>query len=149
MRILPFFLQVLTVLLLSTHLSVAAADTPAGLWQSIDDKSGKPRSLIRISESNGEFSAVVEKGLLATDTGDAVCDKCTDERKDQPIIGMTIANGLKKNGSKYDGGKILDPENGKIYKCKMTLNEAGNELEVRGYIGFSLLGRSQIWTRIE
>jgi uncharacterized protein (DUF2147 family) len=87
--------------------------------------------------------------LLPTDTGDAVCDKCTDERKGQPIIGMTIVNGLKKNGEKYDGGKILDPDNGKIYKCKMTLNKAGDELEVRGYIGFSLIGRSQTWKRIE
>lgn len=149
MHVLPFFLQALAALLLSTHLSIAATYTPVGLWQSIDDKSGQPRSLIRISENSGKLSAVVEKGLLATDTGNAVCDKCTDERKDQPIIGMIIANGLKKNGTKYDGGKILDPENGKVYKCKMTLNEAGNELEVRGYIGFSLLGRSQTWTRIE
>lgn len=149
MRALPFLLQTFAVLLLSTQLSFATTDTPAGLWQSIDDKSGKPRSLIRINENNGEYRAVVEKGLLPTDTGDAVCDKCTDERKNQPIIGMTIANGLKKNGDKYDGGEILDPDNGKIYKCKMTLNKAGDELEVRGYIGISLIGRSQIWKRIE
>jgi uncharacterized protein (DUF2147 family) len=149
MRVFTLFVQTFAILFLSTHLSFAATDTPAGLWQSIDDKSGKPRSLIRISESNGEYSAVVEKGLLPTDTGDAVCDKCTDERKGQPIIGMTIVNGLKKNGEKYDGGKILDPDNGKIYKCKMTLNKAGDELEVRGYIGFSLIGRSQTWKRIE
>jgi uncharacterized protein (DUF2147 family) len=127
----------------------AADATPAGLWKTIDDNTGKPRSLIRINENNGEFSAVVEKGLLETDTGDKVCDKCTDERKGQKIIGMTIAKGLKKNGSKYDGGEILDPDNGKIYKCKMTLNEAGDKLEVRGYIGISLIGRSQTWLRVE
>ncbi len=153
MRALPIILKTFSILLLTTILntpfSFAATDSPAGLWQTIDDKSGKPRSLVRINEHNGEYSATIEKGLLETDTGDAVCSKCTDKRKDQPIIGMTIANGLKKNGDKYDGGKILDPENGKIYKCKMTLNETGDELEVRGYIGISLLGRSQIWTRIE
>ncbi len=149
MRVLRFLFQSISILLLTTQLSFAATASPTGLWQSIDDKTNKPRSLIRISENGGEYSAVIEKGLLATDTGDAVCDKCTDERKGQRIVGMTIVKGMKENGDKYDGGKILDPENGKIYKCKMTLNEAGDELEVRGYIGISLLGRSQIWTRIE
>lgn len=149
MRILVAFIQIVAVLLMSMHLSFAASSTPAGLWQSIDDKTNKPRSLIRISEQNGEYSAVIEKGLLPTDTGDAICDKCKDERKNQPIIGMTIVKGMKQNGDKYDGGNILDPEEGKVYKCKMTLNEAGDELEVRGYIGISLLGRSQIWTRVE
>lgn len=127
----------------------ALAATPAGLWKSIDDKSGKPRSLIRISEQNGAYSAVIEKGLLATDTGDAVCDKCTDERKGQKIIGMTIVKGLKEKDGVYEGGEILDPENGKTYKCKMKLDDTGNKLEVRGFIGISLFGRSQIWTRVE
>ena len=149
MHLFKFVVHSFTILFLSSQLSFAATNSPTGLWQSIDDKSGKPRSLIRINENNGEYSAVVEKGLLATDTGDAICDKCTDERKDQPIIGMKIAEGLKKNGNKYDGGKILDPENGKVYKCKMTLNKSGDKLEVRGYIGISLLGRSQIWKRVE
>lgn len=149
MHTLSMTLKAFAILMFTSQLSLAAEMSLRGLWQSIDDESGKPRSLIRINETNGEYTAVVEKGLLATDTGDAICDQCTDERKDQPIIGMTIAKGLKKNGKKYDGGNILDPENGKVYKCKMTLNETGSELEVRGYIGFSLLGRSQIWKRIE
>jgi len=72
-----------------------------------------------------------------------------DERKGYKIVGMTIAEGLIKDGDEYNGDKILDPENSKIYKFKMTLNDARDELEVRGYIGFSLLGRSQIWKRIE
>lgn len=127
----------------------AAANTPAGLWKSIDDNSGKPRSLIRITEHNGEYSAVIEKGLLATDTGDAVCDKCTDARKGKRIIGMTIVEGIKLKGDSFEGGEILDPENGKTYRCKMKLDESGNKLEVRGYIGISLFGRSQIWTREE
>lgn len=129
--------------------TLALAATPTGLWKSIDDKTGKPRSLIRITESNGEYSAVVEKGLLATDTGEAVCDKCTDERKGQKIIGMTIVKGLKEKNGVYQGGEILDPDNGKTYKCKMKLDETGNKLEVRGFIGISLFGRSQTWTREE
>lgn len=149
MRFFKFVMHVFCALFLVSQLSYAATDSPVGLWQTIDDESGNPRSLVRINENNEVYSAVVEKGLLETDTGDAVCSKCKDERKDQPIIGMTIANGLKKNGDQYDGGKILDPDNGKVYKCKMKLNDAGDELEVRGYIGFSLLGRSQIWKRVE
>ena len=134
--------------------TITLAVSPAGLWKSIDDKTGKPRSLIRVNEANGTYSAVVEKGLRADDTGDALCDKCTDERKDQKIIGMTIAKNLKaKEGDnsnrEYHGGEILDPENGKIYKCKMKLSEDGNKLEVRGFIGVSLFGRSQTWTREE
>ena len=128
---------------------LAQAASLAGLWQSTDDKTGKPRSLIRISESNGEYSATIEKGLLATDTGEAVCEQCTDERKGQKIVGMTIARHLKQNGNVYEGGDILDPENGKIYKCKMTLNPNGNDVEVRGFIGISLIGRSQHWKRVE
>ncbi|MBF4990243.1 DUF2147 domain-containing protein [Methylophilus sp. QUAN] len=142
--------QLLAITLLMLPYAAHAADL-SGVWQTTDDKTGKPRSLVRIVETAGEYSAIVEKGLLATDTGDAVCDKCTDERKGQKIIGMTIAKHLKKstNSNVYDSGEILDPENGKTYKCKMTLSQNGNELEVRGFIGFSLLGRSQTWKRVE
>ena len=147
------FSKVLGVSLL-VFSTITLAASPAGLWKSIDDKTGKPRSLIRVNEANGTYSAVVEKGLRADDTGDALCDKCTDERKGQKIIGMTIAKNLKaKEGDnpnrEYQGGEILDPENGKIYKCKMKLSEDGNKLEVRGFIGVSLFGRSQTWTREE
>lgn len=150
MKTILSIINIFGLLMLVTQLSVAATiNTPVGLWQTLDDASGKPRSLIRIYEENGEYSGVIEKGLLATDTADAVCNKCTDERKGQRIVGMKIVQGLTKNGNQYDGGKILDPENGKLYQCKMTLNEASNEMEVRGYIGISLIGRSQIWKRIE
>lgn len=142
--------KLLFATLLLLPYALHAADL-SGLWQTTDDKTGKPRSLVRIVESGGEYSAIVEKGLLATDTGDAVCDKCSDERKGQKIIGMTIARHLKKSpqANLYENGEILDPENGKTYKCKMTLSANGNALEVRGFIGFSLLGRSQTWKRVE
>lgn len=136
-------------LMFVTNIVIASESTPAGLWKTIDDKTGKPRSLIRITEHDGEYSAVVEKGLLATDTGEAVCDKCTDERKGQKIVGMTIVKGIKKKGDNYEGGEILDPDNGKTYKCKMKLDSIGTKLEVRGFIGVSLFGRSQTWLREE
>ena len=135
--------------LVFSNIVIAENLSPVGLWKTIDDKTGKPRSLIRINESNGEYSATIEKGLLATDTGEAICDKCSDERKNQKLLGMTIVKGLKKNGPQYDGGEILDPDNGKTYRCKMKLDESGNSLEVRGFVGISLLGRSQIWNRVE
>ncbi len=142
--------RILCICLISmVQAAFAANSTPAGLWKSIDDNTGKPRSLIRISEHNGEYSAVVEKGLLPTDTGEAVCDKCTDARKGKRIIGMTIVEGIKHKGDSFEGGEILDPENGKTYRCKMQLDDTGNKLEVRGYIGISLFGRSQTWTREE
>jgi len=144
------FSQILCVCLLSiSNITLAANNTPAGLWKTIDDNTGKPRSLIRITETNGEYSAVIEKGLLASDTGDALCDKCTDERKGKRIIGMTIVNGIKQKGDDFEGGEILDPDNGKTYRCKMKLDSTGNKLEVRGYIGISLFGRSQTWLREE
>lgn len=142
--------HVLCVFLLCVaHIAFAANTTPAGLWKTIDDNTGKPRSLIRITENNGEYSAVIEKGLLPTDTGEAVCDKCTDERKGKRIIGMTIVKGIKQKDEHFEGGEILDPDNGKTYRCKMKLDQTGNKLEVRGFIGISLFGRSQTWLREE
>ena len=145
-----YVIHSLFVLMMSfSCFAFAAEPTPAGLWRTIDDNTGKPRSLVRITENQGTYSAVIEKGLLATDTNDAVCDKCTDERKGQRIIGMTIVNGIKLTKDGYEGGEILDPENGKTYRCLMKLDSSGKQLEVRGYIGFSLFGRSQIWSRVE
>ena len=126
----------------------AAAGSPAGTWRSIDDKTKQERSIIRISEEKGEFKGVVEK--LFDQPGDDpshLCKECKGERKDQPIIGMTILWGLKKDGDAWAGGEILVPHNGKVYRCKMTLSEDGKSLNVRGFIGISLIGRSQTWYR--
>jgi uncharacterized protein (DUF2147 family) len=138
--------------LASGLVGVAAAemDSPAGLWRTIDDKTGKERSLVRIVENNGVFEGKVEKIFeQADDDPDHLCKKCEGERKDKPIIGMTFLWGLKKDGDQYGGGEILDPKNGKIYRAKMRLTEGGRKLEVRGYIGLSLFGRSQTWLRLE
>jgi uncharacterized protein (DUF2147 family) len=126
------------------------ASSAVGLWKNIDDHTGKPKALIRITESNGELRGKIEK-LLRDPSQDQnpKCVKCQGELKDQPILGMTIINGMKKDGNEYNGGTILDPDNGKVYKSKMALIEDGKKLNVRGYIGVPMLGRTQTWVREE
>ncbi|CAG2149308.1 hypothetical protein D3C81_1266530 [compost metagenome] len=126
-----------------------AQATPAGTWKTIDDATGKPRGVIEISEKDGIYSGRLVKSLVETaESKPKVCDKCTDARKDQPVIGMTLLTGLRKTGdNEYTGGEILDPETGKLYKCKMALADDGKKLNVRGFIGISLIGRTQTWER--
>ncbi|HEX3382041.1 MAG TPA: DUF2147 domain-containing protein [Paraburkholderia sp.] len=135
-------------LLASAVIAMAQTDTPIGTWQTIDDHTGQPKALVQITrDGNGELNGKVIKGLGANDQPDRRCTECTDARKDQLVLGMTIINSMKKDGDAWDHGQILDPENGKIYKCKMHLEDGGNKLVVRGYIGVALLGRSQTWVR--
>ena len=127
-----------------------AQESPAGLWKNVDDASGKPTALIRITENGGELQGKIEKLFRpAQEDQNPKCVQCQDARKDQPILGMSILSGLKKDGDHYDGGEILDPKNGKVYKAKLTLREGGRKLDVRGYIGMPMLGRSQTWSRQE
>jgi uncharacterized protein (DUF2147 family) len=125
-----------------------AADTPVGVWQTIDDHTHQPKALVQITQhDDGTLNGKVIKGLNPNDSPDRRCTECTDERKDQKILGMTIIKDMKKDGDSWDGGRILDPENGKIYRCEMHLEDGGQKLVVRGYIGVSLFGRSQTWIR--
>ena len=129
---------------------VLAADemSPVGLWKNIDDKTGKPKALIRISETNGVLEGKIEKLFRPAEQDQhPLCVKCEGALKDQPIIGMAFLSGLKKSGDEYSGGQIVDPENGAVYKSKMTLSDGGRKLTVRGYIGVPMLGRSQVWIR--
>jgi uncharacterized protein (DUF2147 family) len=136
------------VLLVSAATAMAQADSPVGTWQTIDDSTGQPKALVQISQDgSGSLDGKVIKGLGPNDQPDRRCTACTDDRKDQLILGMTIIHDMKKEGDGWDGGNILDPENGKVYKCKMRLEDGGQKLVVRGYIGVSLLGRSQTWIR--
>jgi len=134
------------VVLLAAPALVFAQPTPVGAWRTVDDKTGKPRSIVRIYEENGRIFGRVEASLNPQTAG-RVCDQCKVERKGQPIVGMVIIRGIRKAGDECGGGDILDPDNGTIYRCKMRLLENGKKLLVRGYIGISLLGRSQTWTR--
>ncbi len=141
----------LTAVALSlTSLSAFAQMSPVGLWKTIDDDTKKEKSLVRITESNGVYSGKIEKFLDPATKPDAVCDKCTDERKDQPILGMTILRNLKQSADDktvYDGGDIVDPNNGKVYRTRLKPVEEGKKLEMRGYIG--PFYRTQVWIRVE
>ncbi len=118
-----------------------------GLWKSIDDETKQAKSLIRIVEQDGTLTGRIEK--ILTDKADAKCDKCTDDRKDKPVQGMTIITGMKKDGDGWGGGEILDPNNGKVYRSQMKLADDGRKLEVRGYVGVPMFGRTQTWVREE
>ncbi|WP_028230744.1 DUF2147 domain-containing protein [Paraburkholderia mimosarum] len=137
-----------SVLLCGALAAHAQTDTPVGVWQTIDDQTGQPKALVQISaDANGDLSGKVIKGLSGKDQPDRRCTACTDSRKDQPILGMTIIDSMKKTNDGWDGGHILDPENGKVYRCKMHTEDGGQKLVVRGYLGIALLGRSQTWVR--
>jgi uncharacterized protein (DUF2147 family) len=135
-------------LLFGALFSAQASESPVGLWRTIDDKTGKEKSLVRIVETNGELHASIEKLFREPhEEPNPNCDKCPGERKNKPVLGMMIMTGLKKAGSEFEGGEILDPANGKIYRVKMWTAEGGKKLNVRGFIGVSLLGRTQVWIR--
>jgi uncharacterized protein (DUF2147 family) len=132
----------------NTQAEETTAASPVGTWQTIDDHTGQAKALVQITqEADGTLSGKVIKGLEPGDDPSRRCSACTDTRKGQLMLGMTIIDGLKQDGSTWDGGHILDPENGKLYRCKMYLADDGKSLVVRGYIGISLLGRSQTWRR--
>lgn len=128
-----------------------AQATPAGLWKTIDDETQQEKSLVRITDNGGVFTARVEK-LLDPTKQDAVCDKCEGDDKGKPIVGLAIVRNIKanaKDGTVWDGGEILDPNKGKTYRAQLKPVDGGKKLEVRGYIGSPMFGRSQTWLRVE
>ncbi len=141
----PFFMCAL----LLWSASAMAQMTPVGLWQTISDADGKPQGEVRVTESGGVISAVLEKALVTSPEPN--CDKCTDDRKGKPKVGLQIIRDARKTDGKdvWEGGNILDPNNGTVYKLKLTPIEGGKKLEVRGFIGMALLGRTQTWIRIQ
>jgi len=128
--------------------AAADANSPLGLWKTFDDKTGAARGIVRIYEQDGKFFGRIERSFNPG-AESRVCAVCTDDRKDQPIIGLLIIRNVKSKDGEYSGGDILDPENGSVYRCKFRLEQNGTRLVVRGYIGFSLLGRTQIWQRLD
>ena len=136
-----------SALCLASTLALAQA-TPAGLWKTIDDETKQEKSLVRIVDGAGVLSGKIEK-ITDPAKQDSVCDKCSDARKDQLVLGMTIVEGVKKHPDEayWDGGTILDPNNGKVYKVRMTPKDGGKVLEVRGFIG--PFYRNQQWLRAE
>jgi uncharacterized protein (DUF2147 family) len=148
----PIHAKALAVCLAFTAGAALAQPTPTGLWKAVDDETKVETSLVRISDSGGVLSGRVEKVLDPSTPADATCLKCTDERRDAPIQGMTVLRHVKQNAREpglWDGGDILDPHNGKVYKVRLKPVDGGARLEVRGYIGTPLLGRTQTWVRVE
>jgi len=132
-----------------TAVSAMAQSTPVGLWRNADDKTGEVKAEIRIAETSGALSGRIEKSLKKDTKPDATCDECSDDRKGKPITGLEIIRGGKKAEGKdvWEGGKILDPENGKEYRASFTPIDGGKKLEVRGYLG--PFWRTQTWTRAQ
>lgn len=127
---------------------IAYAQSAVGTWKTVDDKTGKEKSHVKIYETkNGTLQGEVVK-ILTPGKENAKCTDCKGDKKDKPINGLTMLWGMKKDGDGWTGGTILDPNSGKEYKCKMKLVDK-NTLEVRGFIGVSLLGRTQTWTRVQ
>jgi uncharacterized protein (DUF2147 family) len=133
--------------LLSPVLAFAQA-TPVGLWKTIDDDGKTAKSLVRISEQGGTLTGSIDKLLDPKDPGDAKCDKCSDDRKDKPVVGLQIIRGVKAEGEGvWGGGEVLDPNNGKTYRTRLKPVDGGKKLEMRGYIG--PFYRTQTWIRVE
>ena len=126
--------------------AAAGSDSPVGLWKTIDDKTGAARAIVRIYEQDGRLFGKIE-GSFKPGAEHRFCEVCTDERKGRPMLGLIIIRNMKHTDDEYSGGDILDPDNGSVYHCKMHV-EGGTRLVVRGYIGFSLLGRNQTWQRM-
>lgn len=123
--------------------------SPVGVWKSLDEKTGAPKSEVRITENGGVLTGKVERILREGADPAAVCDKCSDDRKGKPIVGLEIIRGAQQAEGKavWEQGKILDPENGKTYTLRLTPIEDGKKLEVRGSIG--PFGRTQTWVRVQ
>jgi len=130
------------------HVAAYAQASPSGLWKTIDDDGKTEKSLVRIQETGGVLSGRIEKVLDPAARPDAVCDKCTDERKDKPIVGLTILRNLKHGEEGWwDGGDVVDPNNGKTYKARVRTVDDGKKLQMRGYVG--PFYRTQTWIRVE
>jgi len=133
---------------LAAQLAIAQT-SPVGLWKTIDDDGKTEKSLVRITEKDGVLTGTIEK-VFDTSKPNAVCDKCEDDRKNKPIVGLQIIRGVKQdadNKALWSGGEILDPEKGKAYKTRLKPIEGGKKLEMRGYLGFFY--RTQVWVRAE
>ncbi|USJ01180.1 DUF2147 domain-containing protein [Xanthomonas prunicola] len=135
--------------LAAASLLAQASDSPVGRWKTIDDETGKPKSVVQIEQAtNGTLSGKVVEILQSNHGPNPTCDKCDGALKGKPIKGMTILWGLKADGTAvWDGGSVLDPAKGKTYKAKLTLTDGGKKLQMRGYIGIEALGRTQTWVR--
>jgi uncharacterized protein (DUF2147 family) len=141
------FVALISLLIRNTF---AAEPSPAGTWKTIDDDTHKPRALVRIEEHDGELSGrIVQLFREPGEDPKPVCVDCTGERHNQPVLGMTILWGFHRHGETWKDGEVLDPEEGSIYRANLHLRDNGTHLVLHGYIGVPLLGRSQVWEKVE
>ncbi len=140
--------NIITILALFISIAFyAQSHSVIGKWKTIDDQTGKAKSIVEIYERSGKiYGKIVD--IVDTEKRKSLCTACSGEEKNKPVIGLVIIKGLKKDGKEYNDGKILDPTTGKLYKCFLAL-EGNDKLKVRGYIGVSLFGRTQIWNRVK
>jgi uncharacterized protein (DUF2147 family) len=125
----------------------AQGQTVIGKWKTIDDETGQAKSIVEIYEKSGKiYGKIIE--IVNPEKRKSLCTKCSGENKNAPILGLTIIKGLVKDGDEYNGGKILDPNKGEEYKCLIVLEEK-DKLKVRGFVGVSLFGRTQYWSRVK
>ena len=135
------------VLSMSPEVAAEGGPSPIGVWETVDDNTGEAKSHVRIWERGGKLYGKIVKLLRVAD--DAVCDNCRGNKKNQPLLGMMIMWNLEKSDDGwYDDGRIMDPDNGKTYRCKIKVTSGGRKLDVRGYLGISLFGRTQTWNRV-
>lgn len=143
-------LCIMLLVFLWTVTNALAAGSAVGKWKTVDDESKTEKSIIEVYEQDGMLNGRIIELLGEKDGGKGkLCDKCMGTDLNKPIVGMVIMKGLKASGSEYSGGTIMDPNNGKTYKCKIEVLEGGSKLKVRGYIGAPMLGRNQFWLRVQ
>jgi uncharacterized protein (DUF2147 family) len=142
-------IAVLALVALGPYRSAAAQGaSPVGRWRTFDDKTNQAKSIVEIFSAGDELRGRVTKVFAPpARSPNPVCEDCPGEFKDKPIVGMQVMWGLKKDGTEYSGGRVFDPENRKTYRCRLLVIDGGKKLELRGFIGFSLIGRTQTWVR--
>lgn len=150
-RVLPIFLSLAFILTLNSAFGATAnLQSPVGYWRTIDDQTHQPSSVVQITESNNKlYGRIVKIYPKNGNKSDSICSKCPGDLHNKPVLGMTFMWDLVKDNDGWGKGKIMDPKTGKIYKCQIHLTDNGTKLQVRGFIGISLIGRTQTWERLE
>ena len=145
MRLVTLWGVLVLALMCGSGLALAEAPSPVGYWETIDDDGKTPTSIVHIYRDGDTLSGKIVKILKKGADPKALCEACSGDLKNKPVVGLRIVWGMKEDGDQWEGGQVLDPNSGKDYKC--TMGVQGDTLKVRGFLGFSLLGRTQIWKR--